>query len=228
MAPRRRPRKIGLKRIDAAVDALLPLGFSKYQICKTVNALLKVYEGDSGWVFIEEASYKLVIEALLEEQEQGLVKKEDSSEDEAGALAATTSKDVAVDATTITYPGTTSTDPGTMGHITETGEKVDWKDISCTTERLAIASTGEDEMGRLIDPREIDSDSRDIQPVRTPQIQRRKPCYGWISDDDADYEEDAQSGSVVPRQTEIVLCISESRRERKRKIRWDVKPSDMM
>ncbi|KAI3983118.1 hypothetical protein MKX01_030840 [Papaver californicum] len=35
-----------------------------------IDSLLKVYGGDEGWAFIEEASYKLLIECLLEGQEQ--------------------------------------------------------------------------------------------------------------------------------------------------------------
>ena len=89
--------QVGLKRIDAAVDALRPLGFSKDIVHKTVNALLKVISSsflqisislcvlhfvyrndgvfvlqvyDGNWVFIEEGSYKLLIETILEEQEK--------------------------------------------------------------------------------------------------------------------------------------------------------------
>ncbi|XP_020101659.1 uncharacterized protein LOC109719409 isoform X1 [Ananas comosus] len=65
--PKARAKKVGLKRIDAAIDALVPLGFSREVVCKTIKNLLKVY-GEDGWVFIEEACYKTVIEAILEEQ----------------------------------------------------------------------------------------------------------------------------------------------------------------
>lgn len=83
--------QVGLKRIDAAIDALVPLGFSREVVCKTIKNLLKVMfytllgylycsvwhmisgswiqvYGEDGWVFIEEACYKTVIEAILEEQ----------------------------------------------------------------------------------------------------------------------------------------------------------------
>lgn len=69
MAPRRRPRKVGLRRMDAAYDAMAPLGFSKELVRRKVKDLLQVYEGDVGWAFIEEASYKLLIDTILEEQE---------------------------------------------------------------------------------------------------------------------------------------------------------------
>lgn len=72
MAPRGRPRKVGLRRMDAAIDAMRPLGFSKELVKRTVSNLLEVYEGDAGWVFIEEASYKLLIDTILEEQDKDL------------------------------------------------------------------------------------------------------------------------------------------------------------
>ncbi|XP_072996132.1 uncharacterized protein [Typha latifolia] len=71
-----RTRKVGLKRIDAAMDALVPLGFPKEVVRRTIKNLLNVYEGDAGWVFIEEASYKLVIETILEEQEKEAIEEE--------------------------------------------------------------------------------------------------------------------------------------------------------
>ncbi|KAF7815887.1 GDSL esterase/lipase [Senna tora] len=59
-------RKVGLRRIDAALDHLSAMGFPRVLVRKTVNKLLKVYDGE--WVFLEEASYRVVIEAILEEQ----------------------------------------------------------------------------------------------------------------------------------------------------------------
>ncbi|GAV56760.1 WIYLD domain-containing protein [Cephalotus follicularis] len=63
-------RNVGLKRIDAALDALRPMGFPNALVRKTVRTLLKAYGGDSGWPFIEEASYQLVIDTILEELEK--------------------------------------------------------------------------------------------------------------------------------------------------------------
>ncbi|KAI3952146.1 hypothetical protein MKW98_005841 [Papaver atlanticum] len=58
-------------RYDAAYENLKPLGFiNKKDIQTKIDSLLKVYGGDEGWAFIEEASYKLLIECLLECQEQ--------------------------------------------------------------------------------------------------------------------------------------------------------------
>ncbi|GAB2235744.1 hypothetical protein Droror1_Dr00026185 [Drosera rotundifolia] len=68
--PPRRNRKVGLKRIDAAVDACASMGFSRSIVRSKVKEVLKEYGGDEGWVFIEEGSYKVLIEALLEDQEK--------------------------------------------------------------------------------------------------------------------------------------------------------------
>ncbi|CAL5080372.1 unnamed protein product [Urochloa decumbens] len=63
-----RPKK-GERRIDAAIDHLAQLGFPKPRIRKTINDLLKVY-GKDGWMFLEEGSYEVVRDQLLDEQEQ--------------------------------------------------------------------------------------------------------------------------------------------------------------
>ncbi|CAN4101731.1 unnamed protein product [Withania somnifera] len=68
MAPRGRPRK-RLSRMDAATDAMTPLGFDKRIVKKTVKQLLKEYGGDEGWAFIEEYGYKELIDAILRGQE---------------------------------------------------------------------------------------------------------------------------------------------------------------
>ncbi|XP_042026753.1 uncharacterized protein LOC121773897 [Salvia splendens] len=65
--PRGRPRSIKrLTRMDAAVDAMLPLGFSEAMVKKRVKKLLKEYGGDEGWPFIEESAYSVLIESILE------------------------------------------------------------------------------------------------------------------------------------------------------------------
>ncbi|KAI3778558.1 hypothetical protein L2E82_07936 [Cichorium intybus] len=81
MAPKRR-RQTGLTRMDAALDQVSCLGFSKQLIRRTVRNLLKVY-GDDGWKLIEEDSYKVVLDVILDEQEtaktQNLLKLDASS-----------------------------------------------------------------------------------------------------------------------------------------------------
>lgn len=59
---------MGLTRMDAALDAMRPMGFPTDAVLKSVKKLLKVY-GNDGWAFIEEAAYKLLIDTILEEPE---------------------------------------------------------------------------------------------------------------------------------------------------------------
>ncbi|CAI8586284.1 unnamed protein product [Vicia faba] len=71
MAPRGRPPKKTAEntRMDAAMDAMGQFGFKKKLVWKTVEELLDVYEGTQGWPFIEEGSYKLLLESLLYNQQ---------------------------------------------------------------------------------------------------------------------------------------------------------------
>ncbi|XP_038721353.1 uncharacterized protein LOC120013576 isoform X2 [Tripterygium wilfordii] len=73
MAPRGRPRqRQGLTRMDAAVDAMRKYGFSEKSVREEMNNLLKIY-GEDGWAFIEEDSYRVLLDKLLEksvEEEQ--------------------------------------------------------------------------------------------------------------------------------------------------------------
>ncbi|MCL7024803.1 hypothetical protein MKW94_022017 [Papaver nudicaule] len=77
------PPKKKQTRYDAAYDHLGPksLGFSRRTIRNKIDSLLKVYGKDDGWVFIEEASYKLLIDCLLEDQEILLLKGPEAEED---------------------------------------------------------------------------------------------------------------------------------------------------
>uniref|UniRef100_A0A7N0T6G1 WIYLD domain-containing protein n=1 Tax=Kalanchoe fedtschenkoi TaxID=63787 RepID=A0A7N0T6G1_KALFE len=68
--PRARRLK-GLMREDAALDAMKQYGFSVDLVKKKLKELLQIYGGDCGWAFIEDASYKLLIEVILEDEEPG-------------------------------------------------------------------------------------------------------------------------------------------------------------
>ncbi|KAI3988918.1 hypothetical protein MKX01_016489 [Papaver californicum] len=82
------PPKKKLTRYDAAYDHLGPagLGFPKRIIRTKIDSLLKVYGKDEGWIFIEECSYKLLIECLLEDQEILLLKGPEEEEDRGNPL----------------------------------------------------------------------------------------------------------------------------------------------
>ncbi|KAK1311989.1 hypothetical protein QJS10_CPA07g01030 [Acorus calamus] len=222
MAPRGRPKKVGLKRIDAAIDALLPLGFSRDVITRTINSLLKVYEGDHGWVFIEEASYKLLIDTILEEQEEESAKIACNEKYE--------SDDDRLPISSLIGVGGTST---TKLAVPVVHEDVGWKDISC-----------DNYMGLMSDPTNIRS------PIHTNQVAEensrvprpairgaenevdmvinwlnwdtrptlRAPTYGWLSESD---EEDAPESVPSPRNADMENRVPTRPRTGKRKSRWD-------
>lgn len=59
----------GNTRVDAALDAMSPYGFSEELVEEKVRELLNVYGGDVGWIFIEEFSYSLLLDYILAQQE---------------------------------------------------------------------------------------------------------------------------------------------------------------
>nr|BAD16228.1 hypothetical protein [Oryza sativa Japonica Group] len=59
----------GQRRIDAAIDHLSEYGFPRPIIRQTINELLAdTLYGRNGWVFLEEGSYRIVVDRLLEKQ----------------------------------------------------------------------------------------------------------------------------------------------------------------
>ncbi|XP_004292513.1 PREDICTED: uncharacterized protein LOC101308933 isoform X3 [Fragaria vesca subsp. vesca] len=81
MAPRVRARKRG--HLDRALKAMAALSFPEKLVRDTVDELLEVYGGDHGWGFIEDASYSVLVDALLEKQQDGTEKPIASPQDHA-------------------------------------------------------------------------------------------------------------------------------------------------
>ncbi|XP_074569811.1 uncharacterized protein LOC141826462 isoform X2 [Curcuma longa] len=193
MAPRR--QKVGMKRIDAAFDALLPYGFTKQTIEATIKKLLKVYDDDAAWHVIEEGTYKLVVETILDDQEQDARQAEKAKED-TRALEASSKQIV----------------------------KTDWKDISCTDmnhnlvtyrKGLGQSTTSAGDFKPHHNAVTICQLSQPNQ-ITAPQ-QKRRPCYGWISEsEDEDEQHEEKAIKVQPFQ-----------HVRRRRSGWDLKPSDM-
>ncbi|PON69040.1 WIYLD domain containing protein [Parasponia andersonii] len=79
----RRRLKRGNTRMDAALDAMGPMGmgFPKDSVRQTVKELLKVYGGDEGWPFIEENCYSILLDALVEKQQNDFPQKDVSQDD---------------------------------------------------------------------------------------------------------------------------------------------------
>ncbi|EEF35512.1 uncharacterized protein LOC8270455 [Ricinus communis] len=195
MPPRRAP-KVGLKRIDAALDALRPMGFSPDLIRKTVQSLLKAYGGDEGWPFLEENSYRLVIESILEELE-----KPEREDDGPKMLENGSSKDEIIEEKAkaqVHYPSDhykrvqspSIESPPQKKHAMV----VHTPSINTTPGANAVpcslkGETSQVKLERKLPSSEISAGVSSPQlfsppPVESRPAQRRKPCYGWLSSDD--------------------------------------------
>ncbi|CAK9135767.1 unnamed protein product [Ilex paraguariensis] len=179
MAPRGRRRKVGLGRIDAALDAMRPLGFSDEIVRKSVKDLLDVY-GNDGWAFIEEAAYKVLVDTLLEEQEQTQDEQQQFPEENC----------------TETYCVEQMLDK----HICERQERVeDIYDAEIFDKVLCEQEKGQEENFEAENCSALKDDvpqtklgvqihlASDHSPPMMeclPPNRRRRPCYGWISDDE--------------------------------------------
>lgn len=194
-----RRQKAGMKRIDAAIDALLPCGFTKETIVATVNKLLKVYDDVAAWHVIEEGAYRLVIETILDDQEQD-ARQAEKAKDDTRALEASSKK------------------------IVKTEQSVDWKDISCTSMNHNLV-TYRDGLGQSTTSAGDFKPHHNLvticqlsQPNQiTTSQQKRHPCYGWISESE---DEDEQH-------QEKAIKVQPFQHVRKRPKGWDLKPSDM-
>ncbi|KAI3734354.1 hypothetical protein L6452_13822 [Arctium lappa] len=193
MASKRR-RKMGLTRMDAALDQMSSFGFSRQLVRKTVRNLLKLY-GDEGWILIEEDGYKVLLDVLLDEQEtaqtDNLLKDASSEIENTGSeLVTVESNEVAAEDISINGNNNAS-----LTNYTGLENKECWKDIALDETTLKSPFYTSDnhsadevnlqcsEDPSLLEPALVAAHT----PVNVP-IGRRKPCYGWISDDDCDEE----------------------------------------
>lgn len=232
-----RSRKVGLKRMDAAIDALTPMGFPPALTRRKVKDLLKEY-GDEGWVFIEEASYKLLIECILEDQEQMECDQGESS----------------------SFRDSTNEAGGNGGNEVEPSEAeplIESSEPSCFNQESGLADPSEvlkptfspdenvtsptknttsNEVNRPngipIKKEAIAARSEDYMLSCPPGFEhlfpiqlgfastKRKPCLGWIGPkDDQDY--------VLLEPAPFLGCKT-GLKPRKRKSRWDVGPNDVV
>ncbi|KAI3458574.1 hypothetical protein Pfo_015237 [Paulownia fortunei] len=211
MAPRSRRRKIGLSRMDAAVDAMAPYGFTAVRVRKVVKQLLKEYGGDEGWPFIEEYSYKELIEAILRDVEESdhvkYIEYGNTSQDEkldgvSGAVVEYNAVPGARLAYDVADPNCSEVDNNSTEVrylLPADGNTDDSKDIgldqaSRQKEReVAVIPTCIDdgEPGTRAHPSHsstLDSALVIYSPPATNRLpnRRRRPCYGWIESDEED------------------------------------------
>ncbi|KAF5445581.1 hypothetical protein F2P56_034624 [Juglans regia] len=223
MAPRRR-KKRGNTRLDAALDAMRPYGFSEKLVQETVGELLNVYGGDDGWVFIEEVSYILLVETILE-------KLNAHTQEDAGSSQGKV--EVAVDAEAPAVRpanGVTCPNSEAVEAVSQTNQAT-WQ----TNEALDTASEAHESQSMHCLPPAVTIQSKlPMDGLPTPS---RRPYHGWISNDD---DEDlvhlkpaplqqslAKLLTPVPSQESLVKFLDTLGRRRKRKTRWDVRPQDV-
>ncbi|XP_057788906.1 probable inactive histone-lysine N-methyltransferase SUVR1 [Salvia miltiorrhiza] len=236
MAPRRRRSKVGLGRMDAALDAMRPMGFPADAVRKSVKKLLKVY-GDGGWPFIEEAAYKLLIDTILEEpegdqlgHETGLSPPESCSK---GSLEQPASgnelsdKAATYDEHEEPLPPVQSCSKGSLKQPASGKELCDevatydelvelpiyCQEVKLEGENIEGRDSGfedveeHEEMGVGVDlgPAYVP------QPVsRVPTGGQRRPCYGWISDED----EDDEMVELAPSTSSLQMLLHEEKLSR--------------
>ncbi|KVH90422.1 uncharacterized protein LOC112521545 isoform X1 [Cynara cardunculus var. scolymus] len=193
MASKRR-RKMGLTRMDAALDQMSTFGFSRQLVRKTVRDLLKLY-GDDGWILIEEDGYKVLIDVLLDEQETEQTRnllKDASSEIENTGNELVTVESNEVAAEDASFNGNNN---ASLTNYTGSENKECLKDIALDKSTLKSPfdtcdnhSADEVNLQCSKDPPVSELASIAANTPVNVSVGRRKPCYGWISDDDCDEE----------------------------------------
>ncbi|KAI3458575.1 hypothetical protein Pfo_015238 [Paulownia fortunei] len=238
--PRGRPRKPRLSRMDAAVDAMLPFGFPEEKVMKHVKELLKEYGGDEGWPFIEEYSYKELIEAILRDAEGNAQEQvaEDGNHQKDERPEDNTPADIAGSSDAVAEP--------ICPEFVSTEDGKGWKDIlpdqtSGYIEETANVVSKNDEDPKVRPPSNSPipaSPSLNNIPSRQPTnslpTRRRMPCYGWIESDEEDVDDFIflrPASAVVGAKATLPRELSKSpsygtKSERKRRSRWDERPDD--
>ncbi|XP_021625645.1 probable inactive histone-lysine N-methyltransferase SUVR1 isoform X2 [Manihot esculenta] len=184
--------KVGVKRIDAALDALRAMGFPEALVRRTVRNLLKVYGGDESWSFIEENSYRLLIDSILEEQEKSERENYEpkllENSDPPLLIENGVSKDNAEEQVNSIH-GQSKRVPSP--NIESSATKTLALQVSEPVEAVPCSNgeTCDAKLGRASPTSQISAGMCSSQLFCLPQVeslpaQRSKPCYGWLSDDE--------------------------------------------
>ncbi|KAL6854553.1 hypothetical protein ACP4OV_019115 [Aristida adscensionis] len=171
-----RPKK-GNRRVDAAIAHFAAMGYRSRDVQKVVDELLKAYGGTDAWPFLEDSSYLVVQEMLIEKQEQEekqllLQHQQEEEEEQQEPQQEEAAPDLAP--------------PEDNMPIVEV-HNVEAAEVEPTDEEV------EDPM--LIETPTLEA----IAPVPAAKTGgTRRPCYGWISESD---EDDEQHELQVPTST---------------------------
>ncbi|PSS33331.1 Inactive histone-lysine N-methyltransferase [Actinidia chinensis var. chinensis] len=251
MAPRGRPRKRRLMRMDAAVDHMGLYGFPEELVRGSVKSLLKEYGGDDGWPFIEENGYMVLLNDILKEQDERIA-GENSNEEENLLLDVAPGDEIPGDNFVAADAGPSSLVrlpicSGVANNATQTmetevrgrllaaegggkGQTDIASDQNCNEKDMVVASgNNEQESAQTM---ELDNTPVQSSPFVVPSATRSndlpirscKPCFGWISNDD----EEADFIKLIPAKP---ASRPENRdsgmvKKPKRKTRWDEGPND--
>ncbi|KAE8722808.1 hypothetical protein F3Y22_tig00013565pilonHSYRG00019 [Hibiscus syriacus] len=213
MAPKGRLKKRGNTRKDAAIDAMKPYGFPVKVVKETIKELLNVY-GEDGWPFIEDSSYKVLLEAILE--------KSDSKKPAAAEISSTG---------TALEPA--SSDVNTDGTESHTGHGLDC--ASNANEAMCTLKPRDKSEGKHLSPVEAECSTKsDVQYPSSsghftppPPLQignltvKRRPYHGWICSDDEEDLVELRPGPIAEEMESFLRSFT------KNKKRWDMKPDDM-
>ncbi|GMY08089.1 Histone-lysine N-methyltransferase [Fagus crenata] len=253
MAPRRKPKNT---RMDAALDAMRPYGFSDQFVRETVKNLLKVY-GEDGWYFFENDSYNVLLETLLEKQTNGAEGK-DSSQDDIEAPPAGPSPFSELILPSCSKPEATYTPLQTNEALDSTPQTLEALDTASTSHPDAEegSSLEEGEIRDLKDSKlekcfgndhmdnvtgNNDEDSGGIKHLGNnlncspPGIHSPQPVYNpptqrrrpYYGWIGSDEEQSPVHVTTSPFPREIARFLLRMDKKRKRKTRCDVKPEDM-
>ncbi|KAI3988921.1 hypothetical protein MKX01_016492 [Papaver californicum] len=237
------PPKKKLTRYDAAYDHLGRggLGFTKKIIRTKIDSLLKVY-GDDGWVFIEDGAYKVLIDCLLEEQEQLLLKGKQVEEEDQGILLlkekeeedqrklflkAKEEEEEEDQKSDKQHPRKISTLDEIEKRLTETGRFSSIAETSKVKSRITEFgrfASAEDASNTIEIPESTEVEISDPTGTEIPQRRIRRPCFGFYDSDD-NGEDDCEENYVYY-ETKASLRERMAREgsrtsKKERKSRWD-------
>ncbi|KAL0321868.1 UNVERIFIED_CONTAM: hypothetical protein Scaly_2483200 [Sesamum calycinum] len=225
--PRSRARKARLTRMDAAVDAMVPFGFPEEKVRKHVKELLKEYGGDEGWPFIEECSYKELIDAILRDDEEN--DQEKVAEDGHQGKDKSSGDEIVA--------GTSSSIPDSQQD--ERSQETTPAEIvgsSCAVAEPTLPEITSSSSGINAGKTPISASPSLINITSPPPTNnlptRRRPCYGWIESDEEDIDDFMYLRPAIEVRAKAThlpqapsTCPSDATKsERKRRSRWDERP----
>nr|XP_011469900.1 PREDICTED: uncharacterized protein LOC101297485 isoform X2 [Fragaria vesca subsp. vesca] len=227
MAPRRRGprgRPTQVSRMAAAVEAMAEMGFEPKLVRQKVNRLLKddLY-GDEGWRFIEESSYSVLLDALLEDETSGddnenASLSKDGNHVETTGAGPSSSKVLLpcsnLEAVNITLQSKDDLDPASHNEALNNSPPTELPDASNFLPTV-VETQGQE--GTPV--------THSAQQVDTLPTRRRRPYYGWVGCEDDDFV--VLTEAPLPGVLRKMFIPNVDSGKRKRKSRWDVQPQDM-